>query len=194
MTDGGVWERTSKDKHKYLDDGDDVTNMERNPLPHTRDDLDGPIPQLNCQRRQTKGTALYTPKSKAKRLKSNTMTGILHGMEEQLGRVMHTANRTLEQMMKCIPKIATYRSMGKAAWHECMEIITMQAKTQISKGARVANFDTDSSSIGVDNRCSGCISHRIEDFEGVLSETTKSIRGFAGSKVHNVKMGTLRWK
>jgi hypothetical protein len=29
-------------------------------------------------------------------------------------------------------------------------------------------FDTDSSPVGVDNRCTGCISNRIEDFEGPL--------------------------
>ena len=30
----------------------------------------------------------------------------------------------------------------------------------------VASFDTDSAKVGIDNRCSACISHDINDFEG----------------------------
>ena len=29
-------------------------------------------------------------------------------------------------------------------------------------------FDTDSAKVGIDNRCSACMSHAIEDFEGPL--------------------------
>ena len=42
-------------------------------------------------------------------------------------------------------------------------------------------FDTDSIPIGVDNRCTGCISHQIEDFEGPLIDTGQQIKGFGGS-------------
>ena len=55
-------------------------------------------------------------------------------------------------------------------------------------------FDTDSARIGIDNRCSGCISHRVEDFEGPLTDTDKTIRGFGGSRISNIKMGTIRWR
>lgn len=75
----------------------------------------------------------------------------------------------------------------------CMQLIAMEA-SENPRGARMATFDTDSSSIGVDNRCSGCISHRIEDFEGPLADTRKSIKGFGGSRTHDVKMGTIRWR
>ena len=70
----------------------------------------------------------------------------------------------------------------------------MQASNERSKGARLAKFDTDSVSIGVDNRCSGCISHRIEDFEGQMTDTNKVVKGFGGTKTTNVKMGTIKWK
>ena len=39
-------------------------------------------------------------------------------------------------------------------------------------------FDTDSRPIGIDNRCSACISHKKEDFVGELKSTKKTIRGF----------------
>ena len=59
MTDGGVW-KYSKGELEKLDDGDDVTSMERDPLPHTKFHLDDPIPQPNRQQRQTKGIVLYS--------------------------------------------------------------------------------------------------------------------------------------
>ena len=73
-------------------------------------------------------------------------------------------------------------------------MISMEAKTTNIKGARTTKFDTDSTRIGIDNRCSGCISHRVEDFEGPLTDTNKTIRGFGGSRISNIKMGTIRWK
>jgi hypothetical protein len=55
-------------------------------------------------------------------------------------------------------------------------------------------FDTDSSPIGIDNRCTGCISHRIEDFEGPLQESNRAIKGFGGSRTRNIKIGTIVWR
>ena len=54
--------------------------------------------------------------------------------------------------------------------------------------------DTDSGPIGIDNRCTACISHVVQDFEGPLVDVEKSIRGFGGSRTTGVKKGTLRWK
>ena len=50
--------------------------------------------------------------------------------------------------------------------------MAMSAVSMLEQGK--TNFDhqmsfyTDSGTIGVDNRCTGCISHRIEDFEGPM--------------------------
>jgi hypothetical protein len=55
-------------------------------------------------------------------------------------------------------------------------------------------FDTDAEPIGIDNRCTGCISHRIEDFDGPLIDSNRAIKGFGGSKTTNVKIGTITWK
>lgn len=55
-------------------------------------------------------------------------------------------------------------------------------------------FDTDSGPIGVDNRCTGCISHRIDDFEGPLADSDRAIKGFGGTRTMNVKVGTIVWK
>ena len=59
---------------------------------------------------------------------------------------------------------------------------------------RIVRFDTDAKPIGVDNRCSACISPYIDDFIGPLEDTNKTIKGFAGARMDNPKMGTLRWQ
>ena len=57
-----------------------------------------------------------------------------------------------------------------------------------------ARFDTDSGSIGIDNRCSACISHLIEDFEpGLLKPCNRVVKGFGGSRTTNIKTGTIVW-
>ena len=52
-------------------------------------------------------------------------------------------------------------------------------------------FDTDSHVIGLDNRCSACISNKLEDFEGPVQKTNRTIKAFAGEKVTNVYTGTI---
>ena len=59
----------------------------------------------------------------------------------------------------------------------------------------MANFDTDAKPIGIDNRCSACISHDIKDFIGPLQETNRTIKGFGGVRhKSNIMMGTIKWK
>jgi hypothetical protein len=71
-----------------------------------------------------------------------------------------------------------------------MPAVAMQANVKQSE--RITPFDTDTQWIGVDNRCSGCISHIKSDFVGRLNPTTRTIKGFAGSRTVNVPIGTLR--
>jgi hypothetical protein len=69
----------------------------------------------------------------------------------------------------------------------------MQASATIAK-EREVRFDTDSSYIGVDNRCSACISHEAADFEvGTLKPCNRIVKGFGGSRVTDVQIGTLNW-
>ena len=65
---------------------------------------------------------------------------------------------------------------------------------QLTIQERTVRFDTDAKPIGVDNRCSACISPYIEDFIGPLEDTNKTIKGFAGARTDNPKSGTLRWQ
>ena len=73
--------------------------------------------------------------------------------------------------------------------------MAMQAKGAVgTSAAHIAQFDTDSEEIGIDNRCSACISHKIEDFIDVPSPINRTIRGFGGTTTRNVMKGTIRWK
>lgn len=60
--------------------------------------------------------------------------------------------------------------------------------------ATTTRFDTDSGPIGVDNRCTACISHRIEDCVDVPQATNRVIKGVGGAKLSNVMTGTIIWK
>jgi hypothetical protein len=54
-------------------------------------------------------------------------------------------------------------------------------------------FDTDSAPVGIDNRCSVCMSHLKSDFVGDLTETTLAVTGFHGTKPLQVFKGTMLW-
>ena len=56
----------------------------------------------------------------------------------------------------------------------------------------ITAFDTDSHTVGVDNRASACFSHVAQDFVGELKDCNKVVKGFGGSNTSNVKMGTLK--
>ena len=58
---------------------------------------------------------------------------------------------------------------------------------------RITPFDTDSSTIGIDNRASGCFSHVSTDFVGPLRDSNRIVKGFGGSRTSSVKIGTLKW-
>jgi hypothetical protein len=73
-----------------------------------------------------------------------------------------------------------------------MSVLAMQAHATVAM-ERQTTFDTDAETIGIDNRCSGCISHIREDFVGELRPSNRVVKGFAGSRTTNVQVGTLRW-
>ena len=68
-------------------------------------------------------------------------------------------------------------------------VVALEAKA--NKRMNIARFDTDSAPVGIDNRCTGCISHVAEDFIGPLHDSGKALKGFGGSRTQNVKVGTI---
>ena len=70
-------------------------------------------------------------------------------------------------------------------------VISMPATTRYH---HVTRIDTDSETIGIDNRATACISHKADDFIGELVPTNRTIIGYNGSKTTGIKKGTIRWK
>ena len=77
-----------------------------------------------------------------------------------------------------------------------MTVVAMNAENSNGEPIYVnqAHFDTDSRPVGIDNRCSACISHDIKDFEGPLTDVNRSIKGFGGVLAFPIKRGTIVWK
>jgi hypothetical protein len=73
-----------------------------------------------------------------------------------------------------------------------MSSVAMQSAAK-PLSEREVRFDSDSHLVGIDNRCSKCISPDPLDFVGKVEDTSTSITGFGGSKVIGIKRGTLRW-
>ena len=70
--------------------------------------------------------------------------------------------------------------------------IAMSASNVIENRTNECNpFDTDSAPVGIDNRCSGCITHIRSDIPGEIRECNRAIKGFGGTRVSNVWMGTI---
>jgi hypothetical protein len=69
-------------------------------------------------------------------------------------------------------------------------VMSMVASSQSADGVhseREVRFDTDSHLIGIDNRCSKCISPDPLDFIGKVENTNRMITGFCGLKVTGIK-------
>ena len=58
-------------------------------------------------------------------------------------------------------------------------------------GDSSARWDSDSMAVGMDNRCSACISDKVEHFED-LRPCDRIIKGFRGTRTTNVMIGTLK--
>ena len=161
-------------------------------------------------------TNQYTPKSKRSNIEERwyRLTKVLNlklerwirksheywGNTRKLRRLRKATNESrwlLEGRSNKYPKSHKYgskRTMKRIIPIAIMSALAMQTKASGPSVARTATFDTDSYEIGVDNRCSGCISNNIDDFIGDMRDSKRSIKSFGGSKTANVKIGTLQWK
>ena len=95
--------------------------------------------------------------------------------------------RTTASRLRCTTRV-------KKKTFTIMAALAMAAKTELRTGQHIATFDTDSELIGVDNRCTACISHEASDFITELVPTKRTIKGFGGTRTANVMTGTLLWR
>jgi len=102
------------------------------------------------------------------------------------------------------PGISTNNGSGRAAAARKFVLAMTVIASAAAQGERnrvsqyiVSNrehYDTDSFLIGIDNRCSGCMSHKKADFlPETLNPIPGYIKGFGGARTTNVQMGTIKW-
>jgi hypothetical protein len=111
-------------------------------------------------------------------------TGILKATASYLA----TTQRSPQQRLRKATRSAKVRRRRLYT----MTVLAMNVQATIAS-ERYTPFDTDTAFVGIDNRCSGCISHDPSDFVGPLKPSGKVIKGFGGSRTTNVHMGTLGW-
>jgi hypothetical protein len=71
--------------------------------------------------------------------------------------------------------------------------LTCLTATRKSALSSSQSFDTDSGPVGIDNRCSVCMSHVKSDFVGELVESALDVTRFHGTKRCQVYRGTIKW-
>ena len=72
----------------------------------------------------------------------------------------------------------------------CMSVLALSARTKPKQ--HLTPFDTDSKPIGIDNRCTACISHDLNDFESPPVPTGVAIKGFGGTRTKKKKNSILK--
>jgi hypothetical protein len=140
---------------------------------------------------------LLTPRVDAKRRRWGTLDTVMTAMgrgiyaiANYLGDMIERSTRKNNRRLTLA--IKRHRSKSRATVL-ALSVLAMQANAK-NATERQVRFDTDSEFVGVDNRCSGCISHVKSDFVGNLERTNRIIKGFGGSRTMNVQVGTIRWK
>ena len=125
---------------------------------------------INCTLRAAKSVEQFVDQ--------HTTTTRLSPKRTNRSRVLRH-NRTL-----CRRRLTTLAMMSS--------IVVMDAR-HAKPRERMGVFDTDSRTVGIDNRASACISNTPGDFEGPLRKCQRAIKGFGGTKTYNVFQGTLKW-
>ena len=132
---------------------------------------------------------IYIPK--AKRGKMDKWLTRLNVCVYTMAEILESALRTTRRKVQRSSKRSTSILYPK---RKAVIMSAMALQTQIGTHTNTVRFDTDSAMVGIDNRCTACISHFAQDFIGPLIDSKRSIKGFGGSKTTGVKMGTIVWK
>jgi len=72
-----------------------------------------------------------------------------------------------------------------------MAAVKVMSASGTSRNDNRVLFDTDSKPIGINSRCTACISEDINDFIGGMRESGRAIKGFGGTQTMS---GTIVWR
>ena len=108
----------------------------------------------------------------------------INDMSTAIGNWIENAARPNPRCKRRQRIIATTMRHRQTTQLLAMTVLAMQAKATIST-EREVRFDTDSAQVGIDNRCSACISHVKSDFEGPLRKSDRVIKQGLWRHTHN---------
>ena len=114
-------------------------------------------------------TNKYIPKRKRVKvyqLLKRKLNQCINKNEEKIDHIqvkLTSNHRNKNRMRKCKYKSKRYVRI--------MSYSVMALELKAMKRLNVVRFDTDSATVGIDNRCTGCISHVAQDFIGQLRES-----------------------
>ena len=113
------------------------------------------------------------------------------------------ARRVRNALNKCVTRskcpqhwrtTSTSRACLGATLIALQTILACSVETARAHHTRHFRMDTDSSVVGIDNRCTACLSHSKQDFlSGSLKPTKRVVKGFGGTTTSNVMVGTIAW-
>ena len=142
----------------------------------------------------------YVPKRKQWR-RTNEMTKWISKQIYTIATIGHATTYQWHASRQSRTKVTRARRIAnrmqpryKSRTHFLIALSEVAMSAQSPQARQTRSFDTDSGPIGIDNRCTGCISHKIEDFQGPLRDSGRQIKGFGGTTTGNIKIGTIVWR
>ena len=135
--------------------------------------------------------SMYTPKSKKYNRMKKYSKIIKAKSKDLLDKIDNYLMNNVLVVRKRTKKRKKRQRMNSKWYRLAFSATAMRAESGIR--SNTTTFDTDSAAIGIDNRCSACISHIAEDFIGNLADSNRTIKGFAGTKTTGIKIGTIKW-
>lgn len=109
------------------------------------------------------------------------------------------SNLTMRKRQYKIRKAASKYAAASTGRKSYASILAMTAVAMRANAATMSSpikslsFDSDQNPIGIDKRCSTCISNCIQDFDGPMTETRRVIKGIEGARITPVMKGTIKW-
>ncbi|KAL7562425.1 hypothetical protein ACA910_020567 [Epithemia clementina (nom. ined.)] len=122
---------------------------------------------------------------------------ILMAVGRTLEPVAHRCDHAIQsqrQRGRGKPQRQQCRTTGQTTRFLCVATVFAMAARNDVRSTYSSPFDTDAQMVGVDNRCSGCITHVRSDIPGDVTPCRRAIKGFGGARMFNVWSGTIHWK
>ena len=126
---------------------------------------------------------------RSKQHKNQAITRFINRIAIQVSNIIESLVPSLKTKTKN-KGYHKFRRRTKIRTRRICLALTTKTRPQPKRGSP---FDSDSELIGIDNRCSLCISHVLQDFPDGIQDCDTVIKGFGGNITDKVYKGTIHW-